>query len=33
MNGIKAILWGILLTFGTILLMWFLSFLTVVPTQ
>ncbi len=30
MNGIKAIIWGLILTFGSILLMWWLSTLTVV---
>lgn len=33
MSGLKAILWGAILTFGATLLMWFLSFITVVPTQ
>lgn len=30
MNGIKAIVWGLILTFGSIALMWWLSTLTVV---
>ncbi|AHF02206.1 hypothetical protein THIAE_02805 [Thiomicrospira aerophila AL3] len=32
MNGIKAIIWGIILTFGSITLIWLLSLLTVVST-
>jgi len=32
MNGIKAIIWGFALTFGTIALMWLLSTITVVAT-
>lgn len=31
MNGIKAIIWGLILTFGSIALMYLLSLLTVVP--
>jgi hypothetical protein len=30
MTGIKAIIWGIILTFGSIGLIWLLSILTVV---
>ncbi len=30
MNGMKAIIWGLILTFGTIALMWWLSTITVV---
>ena len=30
MNGIKAIIWGIILTFGSVALIWLLSTLTVV---
>lgn len=30
MTGIKAILWGIILTFGSVALIWLLSLLTVV---
>ncbi len=30
MNGIKAIIWGLILTFGSIALMWWLSTMTVV---
>lgn len=30
MNGIKAIIWGIILTFGSVALIWLLSILTVV---
>ncbi len=33
MNGIKAIIWGAIFTFGTIALMWFLSVITVVPVN
>lgn len=30
MNGIKAIIWGLILTFGSIALMYWISTLTVV---
>lgn len=30
MTGIKAIVWGIILTFGSVALIWLLSILTVV---
>lgn len=30
MSGIKAIIWGLILTFGSIALMWWLSTITVV---
>jgi hypothetical protein len=30
MTGIKAIVWGIILTFGSVALIWLLSMLTVV---
>lgn len=30
MTGIKAIVWGIILTFGSVALIWLLSLLTVV---
>ncbi len=30
MNGMKAIFWGFILTFGTVFLMWLLSMITVV---
>ena len=33
MSGVKAIIWGLFLTFGTIAIMWFLSLITVVPIQ
>lgn len=30
MSGLKAIMWGLILTFGSIALMWWLSTMTVV---
>lgn len=32
MNGLKAILWGFILTFGSIALIYLISFITVAPT-